>query len=110
MPQDLYRPHLSESTLAPIGAQPEINDDILRYKNKTAQLIMDWQNTGSSIKSNKEVTCLVHDMVLHPDFTVNKLLNFSAVCENRKADAAEREATFLQAFQQIPVKHPCSFW
>jgi hypothetical protein len=101
MPQDLYRPHLS--TFAPIGAQPEINDDVLRYKNKTVQLIMDWQSTGSSIKSNKEVTRLVHDVMLHPDFTVDELLNFSATRENQNADAAEREATFLQAFQQIAV-------
>ncbi|KAI0263704.1 hypothetical protein BGY98DRAFT_928452 [Russula aff. rugulosa BPL654] len=101
MPQDLYRPHLS--TFAPIGTQPEINDDVLRYKNKTVQLIMDWQNTRSSIKSNEEVTRLVHDVVLHPDFTVDELLNFSAARENQKADAAEHEATFPQAFQQIAV-------
>jgi hypothetical protein len=101
MPQDLYQPHLS--TFASIGAQPEINDDVLRYKNKTVQLIMDWQNTRSSIKSNDEVTRLVHDTVLHLDFTVDELLNFSVAYENQKADAADRKATFLQAFQQIPV-------
>jgi len=65
---------------------------------------MDWQNTGSSIKSNEEVTHLVHNVVLHPDFTVDELLNFSVAHANQNADAAEHEVTFLQAFQHIAVK------
>ena len=56
------------------------------------------------MKSNEEVTHLVHDIVLHPDFTINKLLNFNATCENKNADAADHESTFLQAFQEIAVK------
>lgn len=101
MPQDLYRPHWSTFSL--VDSQPEVNNEALRYKNKTVQLIMDWQNTGRSIKSNEEVMRLVHDVMLHPDFSLDELLNFSAARENRRADAAEREATFLRAFQQIPV-------
>ena len=41
---------------------------------------------------------LVHDVMLHPDFSLDELLNFSAARENRRADAAECEATFLRAF------------
>jgi hypothetical protein len=101
IPQDLYRPYIS--TFAPIDAQLEINNDVLRYKNKTVQLIMDWQNTGSSIKSNEEVTHLLCDVVLHPDFTVDELLNFSVARANQNTDAAKCEATFLQAFHHIAV-------
>jgi hypothetical protein len=52
---DFPKPHLS--TFAPIGAQLEINNDVLHYKNKTVQLIMDWQNTGAlpTTKSNEGV-------------------------------------------------------
>jgi len=102
MPEDLYRPHVS--TFAPIGGQPEINDNVSHYKNKTVQLIMDWQNTGSSIKSNEEVMRLVHDVVLHPDFSVDELKAFNATHEYWNADAAERESAFLRAFQEIAVE------
>ena len=80
MLQDLYQPHWS--TFSVVDSQPEVNNEALHYKNKTVQLIMDWQNTGRSIKSNEGVMCLVHDVMLHPDFSLDKLLNFSAAHEN----------------------------
>ncbi len=65
---------------------------------------MDWQSTGSSMKSNEEVTRLVHDVVLHPDFKINELLNIDAARENQNSDAAEHGSTSQQAFQEIAVK------
>ena len=102
MPEDLYQPHLS--TFDAIGGQPEMIDRHpgFPYKNKTVQLIMEWQNTGSPNKSNEEVTRLVRDVVLHHDFSVDDLLNFNATCKNRIADEAE-QSTFPQDFQQISM-------
>lgn len=72
------------------------------YKNKTVQLIMEWQNTRSSKKSNEKVACLVHDVMLHHDFSVDDLLSFNATYENCIADEA-KQLTFPQGFQQISM-------
>jgi hypothetical protein len=65
---------------------------------------MDWQNTGSSVKSDEEVTRFVHDVLLYPDFKIDELLNFDATRENQNSDVAEHGSTSQQAFQEITVK------
>ncbi len=73
------------------------------YTNKSAGLIVDWQNTGSSIKSNNEINCLVHEVILHPDFQLNKVQTFNVAQENQKADMAEAKSPVLQAFQHVDI-------
>jgi hypothetical protein len=62
LPEDLYRPHdinslPSESTPGDAG-----------YSNKTTELLMNWQNTGSNQKSDVEMNRLVHEVALNPEF------------------------------------------
>jgi hypothetical protein len=52
------------------------------YTNKTAGLVVDWQNTGSSVKSNNEINHLVHEVILHLEFQLNNLKTFNAAQEN----------------------------
>jgi len=68
------------------------------YKTKSVELVMNWQNTNSSAKSNEEINWLVHDVLRHPDFQLDKLVHFNAACENRKADIANEISPFLQSF------------
>jgi hypothetical protein len=98
-PEDLYRSHTSILDVTN-GCE---NDESSLYSNKTVELVMDWQNTGSSVKSNEEVNRLVHNVVLHPDFDPDDLQDFNATRANQKADAAEEKSPFLQSFQEVDV-------
>ncbi len=73
------------------------------YTNKSAGLIVDWQNTGSSVKSNNKINCLVHKVILHPDFQLDKVQTFNVARENQKADMAEAKSPVLQAFQHADI-------
>jgi len=68
------------------------------YTNKSARLLIDWQNTGSSAKSNNEINHLVHKIILHLDFWLNEVQTFNTGWENQKADMAEAKSPVLQAF------------
>jgi hypothetical protein len=73
------------------------------YKTKSVELVMDWQNSGSSAKSNEELNRLVHDVLCHPEFRLDELSQFNAACENRKADTAEENSPFLQSFMHATI-------
>ena len=97
-PEDLYRPNTSEvadSTIFPGWDDMVVSSP---YKTKSIELVMDWQNTGSSAKSNSEVNRLVRDVLCHPDFRPEDLVHFNATRENQKADAAEEDSPFLRSF------------
>ncbi len=89
------------------------------YKTKSVKLVIDWQNTGSSAKSNEEINCLVCNVLCHPDFWLDELEHFNAACENHKADATEENPLFLLSFTHANIsidvpsgsKHslPCLF-
>ena len=67
-PEDLYHSHTSTLDV-PNGCK----NDKSSYSNKTVELVMDWQNTGSSVKSNEEVDWLVHNVIFHPNFDPDDL-------------------------------------
>ena len=71
------------------------------YSNKTIELLMHWQATGSSKKTNKELDRLVHDVLRHPEFKLDKLDKFNAARKNQKADAAD---AFLLSFRHTSVE------
>ena len=73
------------------------------YKTNSGKLVIDWQNTGSSAKSNKEINRLVHDILRHPDFWLDELEHFNAARENRKADATEENSLFLLSFTYVNI-------
>ena len=53
------------------------------HKNSTIKHLINWQNMGSTSKSNNEVNRLVKDVLLHPDFSVDDLKGFDAMHENQ---------------------------
>lgn len=104
--EDLYHPH-SSTGIVPNdnidNSDEEHSKDSTRYSNKSIELLLDWQNTGSSAKSDEEVNRLVHEVLLHPEFQPSVLQSFNATRENRKADTAEEQSPFLQSFQHANI-------
>jgi Plavaka transposase len=100
MPEDLYRPHNINS----IPSTPPGNAvEDAGYSNKTTELLMNWQNTGSSQKSDVEMNRLVHEVVLNPEFDLDDLKKFNAQRENWKADTADEQSPQLQTFQEASI-------
>ncbi len=96
--EDLYCPHLSA-----VLPQRVKEEEVSLYTNQTVELLLDWQNSGSSAKSNDELNRLVKEVLLHPKFKLNELLKFNAMCENQKADATEEQSQYLQGFHHADI-------
>jgi len=96
--EDLYQPHPST-----IIADGDGQEESSCPSSSSVQLLVNWQNTGSSVKSNGKLDRLVHDVLLCPDFQLGQLQNFSATCENQKADAIRERLGFLESFQLASV-------
>lgn len=102
--EDLYRPHHHTSDTVPEDEEMPSEPEYPAYhSSKSVELLLDWQNTGSSAKSNDEVNRLVHSVLLHPEFHVGALQTFNATHDNRKADAAQEKSPFLHSFQCADV-------
>jgi hypothetical protein len=102
MPEDLYRPHnINSIPSTPPG--DAVEDAGSSYSNKTTELLMNWQNTGSSQKSDVEMNRLVNEVALNPEFDLEDLKKFNAQRENRKADTADEQSPQLQAFQEASI-------
>jgi Plavaka transposase len=98
--EDLYQPHIS--TFVPDYNQQ--TEESLGPGNKSVDLVQNWQNTGSPMKSNGELNHLVHDVLLHPNFQLMQLQSFDAGCENKKADAAHEKSSLSGGFQHADIK------
>jgi hypothetical protein len=102
--EDLYRPASPTST-----AVPHANDEgkhleiSTLYSSKTAELLLDWQNTSGSMKSDEEINRLVQAVLLHPEFELDALPTFNATRENRKVDTAEKQSPYLHSFQHADI-------
>lgn len=68
-------------------------------KNATVDLLLQWQNTGSELKSNGELNRLA-DVLRHPDFSVKDLGEFDATRENRLRDKEDEKSPVLMGFQE----------
>jgi Plavaka transposase len=97
-PEDLYLPHTSAIVL-----DEEATDEVSIYTNKSTELLMNWQNSISTQKSNDETTRLVHGVLFDSQFRLGDLKKFNATYENRKADAAEEKSPFLRSFREVSV-------
>ncbi|SRR6266851_6804 len=75
--EDLYHPHIS--AILPQRVQKE---EASLYTNKTVELLLTWQNSGSSAKSNDKLNRLVKEVLYHPEFKLDELLMFNATHEN----------------------------
>ena len=100
LPEDLYRSHDINSTPSTL---PGDAVEASGYSNKTTELLMNWQNTSSSQKSDAEINCLVHDVALNPDFHLEDLKKFNAQQENQKSDITAEQSPHLQLFQEASI-------
>ena len=99
---DLYRPRTS--AIIPDDEEMHSEPDYsAHYSSKSAELLSDWQNTGSSAKSNEEVNRLVNEVLFHPEFQLDTLRSFNATRENQKVKAAEERSPFLCSFQHANI-------
>ena len=73
------------------------------WKNPTVKLLLDWQNTGSELKSNNKVNQLV-GVLHHPDFSMEDLDGFNAARENQRRDRLDKKSPELKGFQETTVK------
>ena len=80
-PEDLHRPHTSAIIHHDKGVE-EGTEEVSLYSNASSKLLMNWQNSLSSMKSNEETTRLVKSVLLHPQFRLGNLVKFNATNEN----------------------------
>jgi hypothetical protein len=73
------------------------------HKNSTIESLINWQNKGSTSKSNDEVNRLVRDVLPRPGFSVEDLEGFDATRENQRLDKADARSPHLRAFQETSV-------
>lgn len=66
-----------------------VSDPPWPFSNMSTWRIMQWLNSGSSMKSETEANRLVNEVLLVPDFSVEDLRSFNAQRENAKADKAD---------------------
>jgi hypothetical protein len=78
-------------------------DSEMVHKNPTIESLINWQNTGSTSKSNNEINRLVRDVLCHPNFSVKDLEGFNAIRENQRLDNADTRSPHLRAFQETSV-------
>lgn len=75
------------STPASAGpATPSSVNPWAPYANTSTFLLMNWQNSGSHVKSQAEMDRLVNNVLLNPDFNRDELAGFDALRENRRTD------------------------
>ena len=99
-PEDLYHPPTSAIVLGKEGTE-EASATV--YSNEMSELLMNWQNSFSNKKSNKETTWLIHSVLLNPQFHLGDLVKFNATNENQKADEAKEKSPFLRSFCHTSV-------
>jgi hypothetical protein len=100
--EDLYRPQTS-TAVPQVNNEGEPYDYSTLYSSRSVELLLDWQNTGSSAKSNEEINRLVRGVLLHPEFQLGSLQSFNATRENQKADAADKRSHFLRSFHHADI-------
>jgi len=78
------------------------------YSNESTQLLINWQNSRRSNKSNLEVDRLVCNVLHHPRFSVQDLENFNARRENQLANKFAKKLSHLQFFTEtsVPIDVP----
>ena len=95
---DLYRPHAST-----IITDDDKQEEDSGSRNKSIELLLCWQNSGSLAKSDDEINRLVYNVLYNPEFQLEELGKFNAKCENCREDAHREQSAFLQSFQHASV-------
>jgi hypothetical protein len=111
---DHFIPHDSLSLPSPPNQgtiiQPDEEDTEQQTRsapsNSSLDLLLHWQNSGSTTKSHAEMDRLV-EILHHPDFSIDCLpKHLNAAWENRKRDQQEEKSPHqsLKGFQETTVK------
>ncbi|KIL59477.1 hypothetical protein M378DRAFT_45182, partial [Amanita muscaria Koide BX008] len=101
---DLATPHLSTTRETIVeGGRPVSNPSFTPHcsmsstsessssSNKSISLLLDWQNDGDNLKSDRSLNKLVENVLLNPHFRPADLIGFNTQRENRKRlDAASK--------------------
>ncbi|KAJ3804430.1 hypothetical protein F5876DRAFT_83171 [Lentinula aff. lateritia] len=96
-------------TSIPLQPQPSSSgsksNPVWPFNNMSTYRIMQWLNTGSSLKSEGEATRLVEEVLMAPDFNVEDLKGFKAHRENLRADKAKlpESSNYLAGFETASV-------
>ena len=98
--EDLYQPHATAIHAAPNN---KVLGESSGYSSRTTELLLNWQHTGSSKKSNIEINRLVRQVLCHCDFRLEHLELFDARHENLKVDLAQEKSDFLRTFHHAAV-------
>ncbi|CAA7265767.1 unnamed protein product [Cyclocybe aegerita] len=69
----------------------------------SAVRLMNWQNSGSELKSNAELKQLVDKVILHPKFDIEHFCKFNPSKINQQQDAADVKSLHLDGFQETSV-------
>lgn len=99
VPQVLTRPAIHQSHIL-LPPSP--------FENMSKYLLMDWQNSGSTQKTENELNRLVKEVIRHPEFRAEDLSDFNARRENKLLDDgpidANRDSPFLgDGWQEVNV-------
>ena len=74
------------------------------FSNTTTYHVMKWLNNGKTAKSEAEMTHLVHDVILSPDFNTADLTGFDAHRENQRLDKALSKDALHSQFNKSVVE------
>ena len=98
---DLHRaPGAAESPLQFV--QPSTSPTLV-HRNESVEMLMNWKDSGAATKSDAEVTRLVKDVLLDPNFKLEDLQGFNACRENKRGDTADKKTPFLDSFQTASI-------
>ncbi|CAA7262241.1 unnamed protein product [Cyclocybe aegerita] len=83
-------------------ASTSTSSDLDNDENSAIRL-MNWQNSGSELKSNVELKRLVNEVILHPKFNVEHFHKFNPSKSNQQQDAADAKSPHLNGFQEMSI-------
>jgi hypothetical protein len=73
------------------------------HRNESVEMLMNWKDSGTSMKSDAEVNRLVKDVLLDSNFKLEDLQGFNVARENQRSDAAEKKSPFFDSFQTADI-------
>ncbi|RXW12625.1 hypothetical protein EST38_g13228 [Candolleomyces aberdarensis] len=96
---------LAKSVAQHVDLEDEPNPPEPEYlhKNPTFSLLSEWQVTGSSEKSNKEMDRLVSDVFADPNFNLEDARRFKAQRVASEIDKNEAGTSFFNQFTEVSV-------
>ena len=73
------------------------------HRNESVEMLMNWKDSGTSMKSDAEVNHLVNNVLLDPNFKLEDLQGFNVVRENQQSNAAEKKSPIFNSFQMANI-------